>query len=49
MSRWTMFIRCRYLMAPARLKTMALASRSLYLVEEVMASNRSPPYKQSRA
>lgn len=43
MSRCTMFIRCRYLMAPARLYTMALASRSLYLVDEVMASNRSPP------
>lgn len=47
MSRWTMFIRCRYLMAPARLNTMALASRSLYFVDEVMASNRSPPWKEA--
>lgn len=47
MSRWTMFIRCRYLMAPARLNTMALASRSLYFVDEVMASKRSPPWKEA--
>lgn len=44
MSRWTMFIRCKYLMAPAKLYTIALASRSLYFVEEVMASNKSPPW-----
>lgn len=49
MSRWTMFIRCRYLMAPARLNTMALASRSLYFVDEVMASNRSPPWRRQEA
>lgn len=39
----TMLMRCRYLRAPVRLYTMALASLSVYFVEEVMASNKSPP------
>lgn len=36
-------------MALARLKSILLASRSVYLLEEVMASKRSPPCgKQSQ-
>lgn len=34
---------CRYLRAAARLDTMIEASRSVYLAEDVMASNKSPP------
>ncbi len=43
MSRWTMLRLCRYLIALARLYSIPLASRSVYLLEEVMASKRSPP------
>lgn len=43
MSLCTMLRLCRYLRALARLYTMALPSRSVYLVEEVIASKRSPP------
>lgn len=43
MSRWTMLRLCRYLMALARLYSIPLASRSVYLLVEVMASKRSPP------
>lgn len=43
MSLWTMFKLCRYFSALARLYTMTLASLSVYLAEEVMASNKSPP------
>lgn len=43
MSRWTMLRVWRYLMALARLKSMPLASLSVYLLDDVMASNRSPP------
>lgn len=39
----TMLRPCRYLRALARLYTMALPSLSVYLVEEVIASKRSPP------
>lgn len=44
MSRWTMLRVWRYLMALARLKSMPLASLSVYLLDDVMASNRSPPW-----
>ena len=44
MSRCTMLRWCRYCTAPDRLYTMALESLSEYLVEEVIASNRSPPW-----
>lgn len=47
MSRWTMFRLCRYLMALARLYSIPLASRSVYLLVEVMASKRSPPWKRA--
>lgn len=43
MSLWTMFKLCKYFSALARLYTMILASLSVYLAEEVMASNKSPP------
>ena len=43
MSRCTMLRAWRYLRALARLYTMALPSLSVYLVEEVIASKRSPP------
>ncbi len=43
MSRWTMLRPCRYLIALARLYSIPQASRSVYLLEEVMASKRSPP------
>lgn len=43
MSLWTMLRLCRYFRAPARLYTMMVASLSVYLAEEVMASNKSPP------
>lgn len=45
MSLCTMLRPWRYLRALARLYTMALPSRSVYLVEEVIASKRSPPYR----
>ena len=45
-SRCTMFMACRYFRAPARLYTMPLASRSVYLADDVMASNRSPPCRR---
>jgi hypothetical protein len=45
MSLWTMLRLCRYRRALARLYTMALPSLSVYLVEEVIASKRSPPYR----
>lgn len=44
----TMFMLCRYFRAPARLYTMMLASLSVYLAEEVMASNKSPPCADGR-
>lgn len=47
MSRWTMFRLCRYLIALARLYSIPLASRSVYLFVEVMASKRSPPWEES--
>ena len=43
MSRCTMLRAWMYLRALARLYTMALPSLSVYLVEEVIASKRSPP------
>lgn len=46
MSLWTMLRLWRYLMALARLWSMPLASLSVYLLAEVMASNRSPPCGQ---
>lgn len=46
MSLWTIFRLCRYLMALARLKSMLLASRSVYLLEEMIASKRSPPWRE---
>lgn len=46
-SLWTMLMLCRYFRAPARLYTMMEASLSVYLAEEVMASNRSPPLTSS--
>ena len=45
MSRCTMLRACRYRRALARLYTMALPSLSVYLVEEVIASKRSPPWR----
>lgn len=39
-----MLMPCRYLRAAARLDTMTEASCSVYLAEDVMASNKSPPY-----
>lgn len=42
-SLWTMLMPCRYLRAAARLDTMTEASCSVYLAEDVMASNKSPP------
>lgn len=44
MSLWTMFMLCRYFRAPARSYTMTLAFLSVYFAEEVMASNKSPPW-----
>lgn len=44
----TMLRPCRYLRALARLYTMALPSLSVYLVEEVIASKRSPPYRKKK-
>lgn len=38
----------RYLRALAKLYTIALPSLSVYLVEEVIASKRSPPCKDKR-
>lgn len=49
MSLWTMLMLCRYFSAPARLYTMTEASLSVYLAEEVMASNRSPPCTKVKA
>lgn len=46
MSLWTMLRPCRYLTALAKLNSMQPASRSVYLLDEVMASNRSPPFAQ---
>ncbi len=43
MSLWTMLRLCRYFRAPARLYTMTVASLSVYLAKEVIASNKSPP------
>ena len=48
MSRCTMDSECRYLRAEARLYTMPLASRSVYLVADEIASNRSPPWNHHR-
>lgn len=48
MSLCTMLRPCRYLRALARLYTMALPSLSVYLVEEVIASKRSPPYRTAK-
>ena len=44
MSRCTIDREWRYLRAEARLYTMPLASRSVYLVADDIASNRSPPW-----
>ena len=45
MSLWTILRPWRYLSALARLYTIALPSRSVYFVEDVIASKRSPPCK----
>ena len=48
MSLWTILRLCRYLMALARLNSIELASRSVYLFDEVIASKRSPPWRNRR-
>lgn len=47
MSLWTILRLCKYLMALARLNSIQLASPSVYRLEEMMASKRSPPWRKS--
>lgn len=47
MSLWTMWRLCKYLIALARLKSIELASRSVYLLEEMITSKRLPPWRKS--